>query len=369
MLSKRKINILGVTGSIGQSTVDVILSAPDVFDVGVITAHSNVDKLTELGVTLGADHAFCTKNDGLEDLLSEPVDLTVCAIMGFAGLKPLLKAIQYSKIVAIANKEPLVAAGDLVLEACKQYGTKILPLDSEHNAVFQVFDENQRRAIDKIIITASGGPFLEWSSHDIENATPAQACAHPNWDMGKKISVDSATMMNKALEVIEARYLFDMDTEKIDVLIHPQSVVHSMVSYEDGSILAQMGASDMCTPIAYALAWPDRMKTPGETLDFSKVSQMTFMVPDLEQFPALALAYECLSAGQGACIAMNAANEIAVFEFLNENIRFGDILQIVSYAVYTHKTDKSLKTIDDIIEWDTMVRSKVQDDIKERRYA
>lgn len=368
MSSKRKINILGVTGSIGQSTVDVILSAPDVFDVGVITAHSNVDKLEVLKNSLNADHAFCTQNDGLDNLLAIPADITVCAIMGFAGLNPLLKAIEHSQIVAIANKEPLVAAGDLILEACKRFNTKILPLDSEHNAIFQVFNEAQRDSIDKIILTASGGPFLDKSLSDVTNVSPAEACNHPNWEMGQKISIDSATMMNKALEVIEARYLFDIEPEKIDVLIHPQSVVHSMVSYEDGSVLAQLGASDMRTPIAYALAWPERMKTPGKTLDLTQLSDLNFRKPDLERFPALGLAYDCLKSGQGACIAFNAANEVAVDLFLEEDICFGDIIPIVAHAVRTHKTDKVFKTIDDVLEWDTMVRAMVQIDIKERRY-
>ncbi len=369
MSSKRKINILGVTGSIGQSTVDVVLSAPDLFDVNVITAHSNVDKLNELKNRLGAARAFCTQDQGLDDLLAEPVDLTVCAIMGVAGLKPLLMAIECSDIVAIANKEPLVAAGALILDTCRVHNTKILPLDSEHNAIFQVFEQRQRDSIDKIIITASGGPFLSWSASDVVDATPEQACAHPNWDMGRKISVDSATMMNKALEVIEAHYLFDMPADRIDVLIHPQSVVHSMVSYNDGSVLAQMGASDMCTPIAYALAWPERMRTPGKTLDFSAGSEMSFQKPDLDQFPALTLAYKCLDLGQDACIVMNAANEVAVALFLDRRIRFGDIIPLVSYAIDTHKTDKTLKTIDDIIEWDTIVRDKVLHDVKERKYA
>lgn len=369
MSSKRKINILGVTGSIGQSTVDVILSAPHVFDVGVITAHSNVEKLKNLSDQLNADHAFCTQEDGLEQLLSEPVDITVCAIMGFAGLKPLLKAIEYSDIVAIANKEPLVAAGDLILEACEKHNTKILPLDSEHNAIFQVFDNEQYLSIDKVILTASGGPFLNRSLSDVENVKPDEACAHPNWEMGRKISIDSATMMNKALEIIEARYLFDMPADNIDVLIHPQSVVHSMVSYEDGSVLAQMGASDMCTPIAYALAWPNRMKTPGQTLDLEHLCDLSFKKPDFVRFPALELAYKCLELGQGACIVLNAANEVAVSQFLDGKIKFGDIVPIVSYAVDTYKTDKSFKRIDDVLEWDTIVRSKVQTDINERHYA
>lgn len=366
MSSKRKINILGATGSIGDSTVDVILSSPDLFDVCLISAHNNVRKLNLLQKKLNADHAISTQEQLLDVYLKQPVDITVCAIMGFAGLKPLFTAIEHSKAVAIANKEPLVAAGDLILEKCKEFGTKILPLDSEHNAIFQVFDTDNSNDIENIILTASGGPFLNKSLEHVHNVSPDEACSHPNWEMGRKISVDSATMMNKALEIIEAHYLFNMPADKIDVVIHPQSVVHSMVSYIDGSVLAQMGASDMRTPVANVLCWPQRIKTPGKTLNFSDVKCLNFCQPDFDRFPALRLAYKCLELGQAACIVMNAANEVAVLEFLNSNIKFGDIVPIVEFSIDHYNTDKSFKTIDEIIEWDTMVRSKVKDLIEER---
>ncbi|NCT40838.1 MAG: 1-deoxy-D-xylulose-5-phosphate reductoisomerase [Alphaproteobacteria bacterium] len=347
-MGKKRINILGVTGSIGLSTVKIVLSAPELFDVHVISAHTQKDKLLTLQKQLGATHAICTHDEGgfdrLDDVLHEDVDITVSAITGFAGLRPLLTAIQFSKAVGIANKEPLVAAGPLVISACRAHGTKILPIDSEHNAIFQVFDEVQRSAIERVILTASGGPFREWSLEQMRSATPAQAVAHPNWSMGQKISVDSASMMNKALEVIEAHYLFDMPSDQIDVLVHPQSVVHSMVEYADGSVLSQMGASDMCTPIAYALGWPDRISTPGARLDLSKMSALTFEPLDDEKFPAVRLSKNCIDAGAVACIIMNAANEVAVDAFLKEQIGFLDIVQCVEHSLDAF--DSQTKSID-----------------------
>lgn len=332
-MDKKTINILGVTGSIGQNTVKVVLSDPEQFDVNVISGHSQRDELAELKEKLGAKHAVCTQDESLDDVLEEPVDLTISAITGFAGLRPLLKSIETSKVVAIANKEPLVAAGPLVRAACRQYDTQILPVDSEHNAIFQVFDEKNRTGIERIILTASGGPFLSWSIEEMAHATPEQAVAHPNWSMGRKISVDSATMMNKALEVIEAHYLFDMPADQIDVLIHPQSIVHSMVEYADGSILSQMGASDMCTPIAYALAWPHRIQTPGKRLDLKKSQSLDFEPLNKKQFPSIGMAKNCINAGLGACIALNASNEVAVDAFLNEQIGFLDIYSCVENAL------------------------------------
>lgn len=342
-MDKKLINILGVTGSIGQSTVKIILSALEKFEVNVISGHSRKDELLALKEQLGAKHAVCTQEEAVEPYLDTPVDLTVSAITGFAGLRPLLKAIEVSKAVAIANKEPLVAAGPLVIDACKQHGTNILPIDSEHNAIFQVFDEANRSAIDRIILTASGGPFRTWSFEDIAKATPAQAVAHPNWSMGQKISVDSASMVNKALELIEAYYLFDMPTDKIDVLVHPQSVVHSMVEYADGSVLAQMGASDMCTPIAYALSWPDRMRTPGQRLDLKAMKTLDFEELDNKKFPAVSLARDCIHSGLGACIAFNAANEVAVDAFLNERLGFLDIHSCIVHSL--EAMDVSLKNV------------------------
>ena len=355
-MARRSINILGVSGSIGQSTADVILASPEDFNVQVITAHNNLEKLQSLSEQLGAKHAICSADPGWESALEKPVDITVSAITGFAGLAALLKAIEYSNVVAVANKEPLVAAGDLVLEACKKYNTTLLPLDSEHNAIYQVFDFEQRGAIDKIILTASGGPFLGWTLERMRNATPEEAIAHPNWSMGRKISVDSATMMNKALEIIEAHYLFAMPPERIEVLVHPQSVVHSMVEYCDGSVLAQMGASDMRTPIAYALGWPKRIPTPGDRLDLKALRRLDFEDVDHERFPAIGLAYECIRRGQAACITLNAANEVAVEAFLEGRIGFLDIVDCVRDSLNGIE-DQGCVTLDAIERCDTFART------------
>ncbi len=385
MSSKKKITILGVTGSVGQSTTDVIFANPDMFEVYGVTANRNVELLAEAAVKLQAQVAviadeslesklkqLLTNHDikilsgskAIEDIASHNVDLVMAAIMGFAGLRPIARALEQGINVAIANKEPLVAAGGYIMELARKHGAKILPVDSEHNAIFQVFEEQNRAAIDKVILTASGGPFLNWSAADIVNATPSQAVKHPNWTMGKKISVDSATMMNKALEIIEAHHLFSLSPEKIEVLIHPQSVVHSMVSYVDGSILSQMGASDMRTPIAYALGYPARIDSGGDKLNTKILSELSFAQPDFDKFPALSYAYKCLELGQGACIAMNAANEVAVDLFLNEKIKFGDIMELVSYAVdelFPKIPVKMLKTIEEIEELDNTVRLAIKD--------
>ncbi|MGH1377375.1 MAG: 1-deoxy-D-xylulose-5-phosphate reductoisomerase [Alphaproteobacteria bacterium] len=384
MYSKKKITILGVTGSVGQSTMDVILSAPESFEVYAVTANYNIESLANSAVKLGAKKAVIADRslegelksllvghdiivesggDAIISVSSHPVDLVMAAIMGFAGLRPILCALENGVNVAIANKEPLVAAGDLIMKTARENNAKILPVDSEHNAIFQVLENHNRSEVDKIILTASGGPFLNWSVEDMSNATPEQAIAHPNWEMGKKISVDSATMMNKALEVIEAAHLFGFPADMIDVVIHPQSTIHSMVSYSDGSILSQMGASDMRTPIAYSLAWPDRMDSAGKKLDIKQLSQLTFQEPDLDKFPALMYAYKCVKLGQSACITLNAANEVAVDLFLRKKINFSGIMDIVSYAVddfYPEISDRSLKTVEDIVELDNTVRLAVE---------
>lgn len=379
----KKINILGVTGSVGQCAADVILSAPDCFDVQAVTAGSNAKALAENAIKLKAKTAIIAQEssyDHLKQLLSgtgievkcgeqeivqscarADLDLVLAATVGFSGLAPILKALEHGVNVAVANKEPLVAAGELVMRSAAKSKAKILPVDSEHNAVFQVFEQRNRDQIDKIILTASGGPFRTVSKEEMDNASVAKALAHPNWSMGRKISIDSASMMNKALEVIEAHYLFDMPPEKIDVLVHPQSVVHSMVSYVDGSILAQMGASDMRTPVAYALAWPERMESPGAKLDFSKMKDLSFEQPDHQKFPALNFAYECLRRGQSACVVFNAANEVAVEAFLQEKIKFGQIVNTVeAMLAYFNgqNVQKSLKTLEEIQDLDKTVRRK-----------
>lgn len=363
MAQAKKISILGVTGSIGQSACDVILSDPARFDVQAVTANTNEDKLNDLAEKLGAETAVLAARDGedaIEDAARIPADLILNAIVGVAGLKPLMSAIEQGTCVAIANKEPLVAAGPLVMAAAKQFGTTILPVDSEHNAIFQVFDSKQKDQIERIILTASGGPFLQRSKEELGAITPEEATDHPNWSMGQKISVDSATMMNKALEVIEAHYLFDMPADKIDVMIHPQSIVHSMVEYSDGSILAQMGASDMRTPIANALSWPERMKTPGDTLSLEKMQNLTFEKPDVNQFPALGWAYDCLKRGLYACIALNASNEVAVDAFLQRRIGFLDIMDVIGHSLETVQ-EVSLTTLDDVISYDQKIRAETWD--------
>lgn len=381
MSEVRSVSILGVTGSIGQSTADVLLSAPEQFDVCTLTANKDAKGLAKTALKLkarsvviadeaqeselrkllkGSGISVLSGQDSLNHAIAPDTDITVAAISGMAGLKPLMSAIKNSKAVAIANKEPLVAAGHLVMAEAEKYGTKILPTDSEHNAIFQVFDFEQPETIKRIILTASGGPFLNWSEEEIAKATPEQAIAHPNWDMGAKISVDSASMVNKALEVIEAHILFGLPAKQIEVLIHPQSVVHSMVEYIDGSILAQMGASDMRTPIASALAWPQRVKTPGETLDLKTLSQLDFQDADHARFPALRIAYECLEKGQNACLTMNAANEIAVEAFLKKEIPFLAIFECIEFAL-KHIPDIKLESIDAVERADATVRQDVKD--------
>ncbi|MEK7802077.1 MAG: 1-deoxy-D-xylulose-5-phosphate reductoisomerase, partial [Pseudomonadota bacterium] len=295
--------------------------------------------------------------NAISEAASMKTDWTMAAIVGLAGLQPVLDAIPATKTLAIANKEPLVAAGPLVLALAQKHGTRVLPVDSEHNAIFQVLENHNRAYISKLILTASGGPFRTWSRADMEYATPAQAITHPNWTMGAKISVDSATLMNKALEVIEAHYLFTMPADKIDVIVHPQSLIHSMVEYTDGSVLAQIGAPDMRTPIAYALAYPARMTTTGKTLDWTTLSTMSFEKPDLEKFPALRLAYDCLNASPAQTIALNAANEMAVAAFLKEQISFAAITAHVEKIV-ANTPSLTPSSLEDILSIDAQARSQ-----------
>jgi 1-deoxy-D-xylulose-5-phosphate reductoisomerase len=375
-MALKTLNILGVTGSIGKSTLQVVNAASAHFQIGTITAQSRVEELAAIALKYNAKCAVIGDENlypVLKDLLGHtdikigagrqaiidaaavPADITMAAIMGMAGLEPLMAAIKNSKAVAVANKEPLVAAGPVVMAAAAQFGTKILPVDSEHNAIFQGFEPHNFDQISRIVLTASGGPFRTWEHDDILKATPAQAIAHPNWSMGAKISVDSASMMNKALEVIEAHYLFNMPGDKIDVLVHPQSVIHSMVEYTDGSFLAQLGAPDMCTPIAYCLAWPERMPSPGQKLDITKLSQLNFEMLDNVRFPTVGWAYDALSGGLESCIRFNAYNEVAVAAFLDNKIQFGDIFKIVAKTF--DKTSNIVSNLDDIIAQDLVARA------------
>lgn len=379
----KTVSILGATGSIGQSTAKVIAAHADRYDVQVVTANGNADKLAEMAKALNAKCAIVSDKSvynilkdnlagtgikvaagrsAILEAAAQPVDYTMSAITGMAGLEPLLEAIERGGHIAIANKEPLVAAGSLVMDAAKKSGATILPVDSEHNAIFQVFEAANKSQIRKLILTASGGPFRTWSRQQMEKASVEQALDHPNWSMGDKITIDSATMMNKALEIIEAHILFGMPADQIGVLIHPQSIVHSMVEYADGSVLAQMGAPDMCTPIAHTLAWPDRIETPGNTLNWQEITNLAFEQPDYDRFPALKLAYDAIQKGQGVCLAFNAANEVAVEAFLKGRIGFADIVRLVKQALENFQSSP-LNGLDEILECDTEVRRDTENAI------
>jgi 1-deoxy-D-xylulose-5-phosphate reductoisomerase len=304
----------------------------------------------------GTNVAVAAGAAALEEAAALDADLVMAAIVGAAGLKPTLAAVARGATVALANKECLVCAGDVMMREVARSGAVLLPVDSEHSAIFQVFDFDNVEAIERIILTASGGPFLDLDLALMKDVTPEQAVAHPNWDMGAKISVDSATMMNKGLEVIEASYLFPLPEDRIEVLIHPQSVVHSLVGYADGSVLAQLGTPDMRTPIAYALAWPRRQGSPAARLDLARVGQLTFLPLDSQRFPALGLARQALKSGGAAPTVLNAANEVAVQGFLNGEIGFLDIIRVVSEAL--DRTPRaSVATVEDVIAVDREARA------------
>ncbi len=350
----KQIAIFGATGSIGASTLDLVRMHPAKFSVETLTANSSALKLAKLArefmparVVIADEKYYLELKNALDgtnievlagdqaliDVASIHVDLFVAAIVGAAGLRPTLAAVRGGMTIALANKECLVCAGDLMMHEVSIYGATLLPVDSEHNAIFQVFDFEQPERVSKIILTASGGPFREKAVSELVNVTPAEAIAHPNWDMGAKISVDSATMMNKGLEMIEAYHLFPVRTDQIEVLIHPQSVIHSMVDYVDGSVLAQMGAPDMKIPISYCMDYPSRIETHAKKLDLASIGSLTFENPDLDRFPCLALAQDALKQGGAAPAVLNAANEIAVAAFLAENIGFNDISSVVSQTL------------------------------------
>jgi len=377
----RRITILGATGSIGESTLDLVGRQPDAFTVEALTAYRNVPLLAEQARRVGAQLAVIGDQDlygdlkdslagsGIEvaagataiaDAAARPADWVMAGIVGAAGLEPTLRAVRQGTVVALANKESLVCAGDLVQAEVRRCGATLLPVDSEHNAIFQVFDFEQPERVERIILTASGGPFRSWSREAMAEATPAQAVAHPNWDMGAKISVDSATLMNKGLEVIEAWRLFPVEKEQIRVVVHPQSVIHSMVEYVDGSTLAQMGSPDMRTPIAYTMAWPHRMAAPSPKLDLTTAGPLTFETPDLERFPALGLAYAALEAGGSAPAALNAANEVAVAAFLESRIGFLEIAKIVEETL-ERASGNPISSIEEAIAADQEARNIAED--------
>ncbi|MEC8428683.1 MAG: 1-deoxy-D-xylulose-5-phosphate reductoisomerase [Pseudomonadota bacterium] len=351
------ISVLGSTGSIGVSTLDVIARHPDRYRVFALTANSSVSTLkqqclqcepryavlrdesaaVQLAKELDAENCATEVLSGEEGLIEvaahEEVDAVMAAIVGAAGLGPTLAAVRTGKKVLLANKESLVMAGGLFMKAVAESGAQLLPIDSEHNAIFQCMPADytniQRAGIRRILLTGSGGPFRQTPLAELRNVTPDQACAHPNWSMGRKISVDSATMMNKGLEFIEACWMFDVVPGDIEVVVHPQSVIHSMVEYADGSVLAQMGNPDMRTPIAHAMAWPERIESGVASLDFMATARLDFEAPDYERFPCLRLATEVAAEGQTAAATLNAANEIAVEAFLNEQLRFSDIPRVI----------------------------------------
>jgi 1-deoxy-D-xylulose-5-phosphate reductoisomerase len=374
----RRISIFGATGSVGCNTVDLIRRDPKRYEVVALTARSNVAELARMArevraqIAVVADPgAYAALRDALEgsdteaaagpealvEAAARPADWMMAAIVGAAGLRPTLEAVRQGGIVALANKECLVCAGELVMAEVARHRTQLLPVDSEHSAVFQVLDTRRSDAVEKIILTASGGPFRTMDMESMSRVTPAEAVAHPNWRMGAKISVDSATMMNKGLELIEARHLFDMPSERIEVLVHPQSVVHSLVSYIDGSVLAQLGTPDMRTPIAYALGWPDRIAAPSARLDLARIGNLTFEPPDLARFPSLALARDALRQGGGATAVLNAANEVAVAAFLDERIRFTDICRVVETCL-EHAPTRSPETLAAVDEIDQAARER-----------
>nr|WP_295663558.1 1-deoxy-D-xylulose-5-phosphate reductoisomerase [Polymorphobacter sp.] len=350
-MSPRGITVLGATGSVGASTLDLIKRAPGDWRVQSLTANSDVAGLASAARAVGAELAVVADEtayaalkealagSGIEvaagaialcDAARRPAEVVLSAIVGAAGLPPTLAAVERGATLAIANKETLVCAGDLVRAAAKASGSVLLPVDSEHNAIFQVFDHARPDRVTRIILTASGGPFRTASIETMRHATPQQACNHPVWSMGAKISVDSATLMNKGLELIEAHHLFPVTADQLEVIVHPQSVVHSFVEYIDGSMLAQLGTPDMRTPIAYCLAWPERMATPSARLDLASVARLEFEAPDFDRFPALGLAWAALRTGGSAPAVLNAANEVAVAGFLGGKIGFLDIAAIVA---------------------------------------
>lgn len=381
---KRQIAILGATGSIGKSTLDLVERNRERFDVVSVTASTNVEALADIARSTGAklaviaderryrelatllagtDCRAAAGEDGLVEAALNETELVVAAIVGCAGLRPVMAAVGAGRTVALANKEALVTAGALMIDAAAESGATLLPVDSEHNAIFQCLAGSCSNEVSKIILTASGGPFRTATSATIAAATPAEAIAHPNWSMGAKISVDSATLMNKGLELIEAHFLFELPSSRLDVVIHPQSVVHSMVEFVDGSVLAQLGSPDMRIPIAYALAWPERIPTPAQRLDLATIGRLEFESPDLERFPALRIAREALEQGGAAPVVLNAANEIAVASFLSGAIAFPRIAELVQDVLNKASYDPP-QSIDDVIEIDRVTRERLCSKVK-----
>lgn len=389
----QRLSILGATGSIGTSTLKVVMQNPDRYQVFALGAGSNVQKMVQLCrqwqpeyavmaddaaalalrnelASIGLKTRVLSGDEGMCFIASAPeVDMVMAAIVGAAGLLSTMAAVQAGKRVLLANKEALVMSGQLFVDAVKQYGAELMPVDSEHNAIFQCLPESVQThlghcsltdaGVERILLTGSGGPFRYSAIEELASVTPEQAIAHPNWSMGPKISVDSATMMNKGLEYVEARWLFNTNREQLKVVVHPQSVIHSMVQYKDGSTLAQMGEPDMCTPIALTLSYPERVQAGVKALDFTQVGELTFMQPDFSRYPCLELAIEACYSGQHATTALNAANEIAVEAFLGRQIAFTDIAKVnaaVMNKVCATEHARELDSLESLIELDRMAR-------------
>ena len=372
----KTISILGSTGSVGRATVDLIKRMPQTYSVDSLTANKNWQLLAEQAKILkpryvaistqqyyqplknalnGEDILIGAGEKAIIDAGDREVDLLMAAIVGIAGLLPTISAIRRGTTVALANKECLVSSGEIFIREASDAQAKLIPVDSEHNAIFQVFETHNKAKLDRLILTASGGPFRNCTIEEMKGKNPQEALAHPNWDMGPKISIDSATMMNKGLEIIEAHYLFNVEESVIDVVIHPQSIVHSLVSYLDGSVLAQLADPDMKIPIAYALSWPKRMDATIPRLDLLKIGSLEFFKPDTKKFPALNLARESIKLGGGSNLVLNAANEVAVAGFLAGKIKFTDIVATVE-KVLDKNVETAPKSIEEVIFMDTAIR-------------
>jgi 1-deoxy-D-xylulose-5-phosphate reductoisomerase len=384
-LISQGITVLGSTGSIGENTLDVLARHSERYHVVALSAHANVERLAEQCLQHQARYAVISDaaraddlqsaldrlncksevlagKDALSDVVAlDETETVMAGIVGAAGLEPTLRAVKGGKRLLLANKESMVIAGELFRKAAAEHGATIIPVDSEHNALFQVLPDNfhdglESAGVEKLVLTASGGPFLHRDRDSLRHVTPDEACNHPNWDMGRKISVDSATLMNKGLEVIEARWLFNARPDQIEVIVHPQSIVHSMVAYRDGSVLAQLGMPDMRTPIACALAWPGRIDAGVRRLNLAEMQSLEFYPPDLDSFPGLGLAFQVLRAGGNSPVTFNAANEIAVEAFLDERIRFLQIPSVVSATLDACETG-GITNLDDVLEYDRLARA------------
>ena len=376
----KTISILGATGTIGQNTLDIIRRNKDNFHLIALTGHKNIELLAKQAIEFGAEFVATACENKYEELkqalkgteiqfgagetaileaASRPVDISMAAIVGVAGLKPTLKSLEVAKLVALANKECLVSAGDLFMQAAKQHQTTLIPVDSEHSAAFQCLAGHQISEISKLTLTASGGPFRNFTKEQLQTVSKEQALKHPNWEMGAKITIDSATLMNKGLELIEAKYLFDLKANQVDMVVHPQSIIHCLVSFFDGSVLAQLSEPDMRVPIAYSLSWPKRMKTPIKPVDLVEISNMDFEAGDEERFPCLKLARQVMESDEFNGPALNAANEVAVEAFLSNKCSYVQIPQIIEKVL--EKIQSELKhtdrfSINDILKIDNQAR-------------